>query len=230
MAIEREARRDEKSAVYNRGAFRLTIVAAVALMATLLGCGAAETREAGETAADEAMESAASESVAQAMAKPAFTSAGELVRPEGYREWMYVGTPLTPNDLNPPEAPFPEFHNVYIHPADYAHWKDTGEFRDGTILVKELVSVGSKQAVSGNGYFMGEFVGLEATVKDSGRFSDEPGNWAYFSFGHAYPLADATAAQPTANCNACHAASAADDWVFTQYYPVLSASKGGSGM
>ena len=39
-----------------------------------------------------------------------------------------------------------------------------GEFRDGTILIKELVSVGSKAAVSGNGYFMGEFIGLEYFV------------------------------------------------------------------
>ena len=28
----------------------------------------------------------------------AFNSAGELIRPEGYRQWVYVGTPLTPND------------------------------------------------------------------------------------------------------------------------------------
>ena len=25
---------------------------------------------------------------------------------------------LTPNDLNPPQAPFPDFYNVYIHPAE----------------------------------------------------------------------------------------------------------------
>ena len=29
----------------------------------------------------------------------AFNAAGALVRPEGYREWVIVGTPLTPNDL-----------------------------------------------------------------------------------------------------------------------------------
>ena len=158
--------------------------------------------------------------------KPGFTADGQLIRPEGYREWIYVGTPLTPNELNPPEAPFPEFHNVYIHPADFAHYKKTGKFPDGTILVKELVSVGSKAAVSGNGYFMGEFIGLEATIKDSKRFKNEPGYWAYFSFGHAYPLADTAESFPAPACNACHEASAADDFVFTQYYPVLRAARG----
>ena len=159
--------------------------------------------------------------------KPTFNDKGELVRPDvRYREWVYIGTPLTPNSLNPPEAPFPEFHNVYIHPADFAHWKKTGTFPDGTVMVKELVSVGSEQAVSGKGFFMGEYVGLEATIKDSVRFKDEPGFWAYFTFGHSYPLADSSVAFPAAACNACHEASAADDFVFTQYYPVLRAAKG----
>jgi len=159
--------------------------------------------------------------------KPIFNDNGELLRPDvSYREWVYVGTPLTPNDLNPPEAPFPEFHNVYIHPGDFDHWKRTGRFPDGTVIVKELVLVGTRQAVSGKGYFMGEFAGLEVTIKDSKRFKDEPGYWAYYSFGHSYPLADTAQAFPAAACNACHEASAADDFVFTQYYPVLRAAKG----
>ncbi len=140
-----------------------------------------------------------------------------------------MGTPLTPNDLNPPEASFPEFHNVYIDPVSYAHYSETGNFREGTIIIKELVSVGSKAAVSGKGYFMGEFVGLEATIKDAVRFPNEPGNWAYFSFGHSYPLAKVSEAFPAGACNACHEASAQDDWVFTQYYPVLVAAKGSTG-
>ena len=159
--------------------------------------------------------------------KPTFNDKGELLRPDvSYREWVYVGTPLTPNDLNPPEASFPEFHNVYIHPNDFGQWKRTGTFPDGTVLIKELVLVGTKQAVSGKGYFMGEFTGLEAAIKDSKRFKNEPGYWAYFSFGHSYPLAVTAQAFPAAACNACHAASAAEDFVFTQFYPVLRAAKG----
>jgi len=38
---------------------------------------------------------------------------GKLDRPTGYREWVYVGTPVTPNDMNNGKAAFPEFHNVY---------------------------------------------------------------------------------------------------------------------
>jgi len=157
-----------------------------------------------------------------------FNEKGELIKPEGYREWIFVGTPVTPNDMNNGKAPFPEFHNVYIDPVSYKHYKDTGKFRQGTILVKELVSVGSKKAASGNGYFEGDFIGLEATIKDSKIFPKEPGNWAYFSFSkpdHTLPVNDTATAFPAAACNACHDASAAEDWVFTQYYPVLRALK-----
>ena len=152
---------------------------------------------------------------------------GELDRPTGYREWIYVGTPVTPNDMNNGKAAFPEHHNVYIDPKSWDHWKKKGEFRDGTILIKELVSVGSKAAVSGAGYFQGEFLGLEATIKSKKHFPKEPGNWAYFSFSSKdHKTLSATAKPfPAAACNACHQGSAADDFVFTQYYPVLSAGK-----
>jgi Cytochrome P460 len=152
---------------------------------------------------------------------------GALERPTGFREWVYVGTPVTPNDLNDGKAAFPEHHNVYIDPETWAHWKKTGEFREGTILIKELVSVGSKVAVSGNGYFQGDFIGLEATIKSKKRFPDEPGNWTYYSFSTPdhKTLSTEAKAFPATSCNGCHAGAAADDWVFTQYYPVLRAAK-----
>ncbi|MEO2053099.1 MAG: cytochrome P460 family protein [Allomuricauda sp.] len=152
---------------------------------------------------------------------------GELERPTGYRSWVYVGTPLTPNDMNNGKAAFPEFHNVYIDPTSYNHYKKTGEWREGTILIKELVSVGTKAAVSGNGYFMGDFIGLEATIKSKKYFPNEPGNWAYFSFTNPEGGDLAHTGKPfgTQMCNACHQASAKDDFVFTQHYPVLRAAK-----
>jgi hypothetical protein len=162
------------------------------------------------------------------MYKAKFNASGEMIRPEGWREWIYVGTPVTPNSLNPPEAAFPEIHSVYIDPKSWAHYKKTGKFREGTMLAKELASVGSNQATSGKGFFMGEFIGFEIAYKSAKRFPNEPGNWAYFSFGHKPQPYNATAkAMPTAACAACHTASAAEDMVFTQYYPVLRAHKGG---
>jgi len=154
-----------------------------------------------------------------------FTADGKLKQPVGYRKWVYIGTPVTPNDMNDGEASFPEFHEVYMDPESFAHYEKTGKFRDGTVLVKELSSVGSKEAPSGKGYFQGEFTGLEAAIKDSKRFKDEPAYWAYFSFGHKYPLKAEVAKGAVASCNQCHADNAGKtDWVFSQYYPVLRAA------
>ena len=111
-----------------------------------------------------------------------------------------------------------------MDPESFTDYKKTGTFRDGTVLVKELSSVGSKEATSGKGYFPGDFSGLAVSIKDSRRFKDEPGNWAYFSFGHKYPLEAEVSQSPTFACNKCHQDSAKQDWVFTQNYNVLRAA------
>lgn len=167
--------------------------------------------------------------------RPTFTADGEVQIPEDWREWVFVGSPLTPNALNGGEAPFPEYHNVYIEPSAWEHYQRTGSFADGTQIAKELVLVresengngpeGAADEVSGRGYFPGAFAGLELAYKDSERFADEPGGWAYFSFGHqAPPYEQAAAAFPAESCSACHEVNAAQDFVFTQFYPVLRAA------
>ena len=169
------------------------------------------------------------------VAQASFTGDGLAILPTGYRSWIFVGAPLTPNAMNGGEAPFPEFHNVYVEPKAFEHWSKTGTWAEGTQLVKELVRLyvndndpetGATSEVSGVGYQQGEFAGLELTVKDSTRFPDMEGGWAYFSFGHhAEPYAPTAKAFPEESCNACHAGNAGDDFVFTQFYPVLRAAK-----
>jgi len=150
-----------------------------------------------------------------------FTPDGKVKQPVGFRKWVSLGAVVTPNDMNDGEASFPEFHNVYMDPESFDFAEKHGEYRDGTVIVKELLSVGSKVQSSGNGYFQGEFTGLEMSIKDSKRFPDEPGNWAYFSFGHTYPLKAETAKNAAASCNSCHEQNATN-FVFSEVYPVLN--------
>ena len=96
-----------------------------------------------------------------------------------WREWVFVGSPLTPNALNGGQATFPEYHNVYIEPGSYAIYEKTNVFPEGTILFKELQLTkkpqenpdGSRTEPSGRGYFPGAFNGADVTVKDSKRFA-----------------------------------------------------------
>jgi hypothetical protein len=150
-----------------------------------------------------------------------FSNANELIKPDNYREWMYIGTALTPHDKNAGEASFPEFHNVYMNRPAWKDWQKGGEFADGTILVKELLSVGETEATSGKGYFQGEFSTVAVMVKDKKRFAAKPGNWGFFIFGGDSPAGAQGAAFDDASCAQCHINHAQKDMVFTQYYPVL---------
>jgi hypothetical protein len=59
---------------------------------------------------------------------PEYTASGELMLPKNniWREWVFVGEPLTPNALNGGKAGFPEYHNVYIEPGSYEIFKEDG--------------------------------------------------------------------------------------------------------
>jgi hypothetical protein len=111
------------------------------------------------------------------------------------------------------------FHNVYIEPTAYEHYVRTGKFRDKTMMAMTLYEPGQKVHPSKQGFFEGNFLALEVSVKDTQRF---PGSWAYFNLGKGAPGAKAVA-NPRQACQSCHAQNAADDNVFVQFYPTLRA-------
>lgn len=109
---------------------------------------------------------------------PVWDREGKLFQPKDFREWVFIGAPLTPNGLNDGKANFPEFHNVYVQPAAFKAYRATGKWPEGTMMVKELQLVGGKAEFSdgsryepsGRGYFPGAVNGLDVAVKDSKRF------------------------------------------------------------
>jgi Cytochrome P460 len=158
-----------------------------------------------------------------------FLPDGKLKLPTGFRNWVFVGGPLTPNGLNGGKANFPEFHNVYVEARDLDAYKKTGNFPEGTLIVKELTLVleptfpdGSRTEPSGRGFFNGAFNGIDATVKDSKRFAKTNG-WGFFTFGHhTLPYAASTAEAPVSECAGCHMTNVAKtDMTWVQFYPLL---------
>ena len=161
---------------------------------------------------------------------PQWTTDNQLKLPQGYHRWIFLGAPLTPHGLNNGKAGFPEFHNVYVQPEAYQAYRNTGEFPEGTILLKELqltkpgtYADGSRDEASGRGYFPGKANGIDISVKDSKRFRDT-NDWGFFNFGHhAPPYAQTAAVQPKEACAGCHEDNATD-MVFSEFYkPVLDA-------
>jgi Cytochrome P460 len=162
-----------------------------------------------------------------------FDADGKMQLPTGFRKWVYVGAPLTPDGLNNGMAGFPEYHNVYVEQKNVDVYLKTGEFPEGTVIVKELTRVlaptfpdGSRKEPSGRGYFNGEYNGIDLSLKDSKRFAGTNG-WGYFTFGH-HPLPyDKTAAEkPVTECAGCHLANVAKtDMTWIQFYPLLRDTK-----
>lgn len=159
---------------------------------------------------------------------PSFTVDGELLLPQGFRTWVFIGSPLTPHALNGGAAGFPEYHNVYVEPAAYAYYQKHGEWPQGAMMVKELQLTkratfddGSRVEASGRGYFPGTPNGMDVSVKDADRFADTNG-WGFFNFGHHAPPYEAIASEaPVEACAGCHIASAHEDMVFTGFYKQL---------
>ena len=163
--------------------------------------------------------------------EPQWNSDGDLMQPLGFRQWIFIGSPLTPNGLNANKANFPEYHNVYVQPEAFLYYRNHGKWPEGTMMVKELQLTGGKAAEkdgsryesSGRGYFPGEVNGMDVSVKDSSRFAESK-NWGYFNFGHhAAPYAASAKVMPVGACAACHIANATEDMVYMNLYrPIVS--------
>lgn len=167
--------------------------------------------------------------VAAPQSTAVFDADGKLKQPEGYRHWVFIGAPLTPNGLNNGKAGFPEYHHVYVEEKNLDVYLKTGSFPEGTVIVKELTRVlnptfpdGSRTEPSGRGYFNGEYNGMDVTVKDRKRFATTNG-WGFFNFGH-HPLPYSAWAKEAsaAECASCHASFVAKtDMTWVQFYPLL---------
>jgi hypothetical protein len=156
------------------------------------------------------------------MAEPKYTSDNQLIRPVGYREWVFVGSSIGMGyqEAKRSENDGPQmFHNIYIQPEAYRAYVATGKFPDKTMLVMEVIAPGSNASINKQGKFEEKFVGIETSVKDQSRVAEK---WAYYNFigdgGKALPQSKAFAKDA---CWSCHSEHAQVDNVFVQFYPVL---------
>ena len=147
---------------------------------------------------------------------PQYTKDGKLVRPQNYREWIFLssGLGMTYGPLASPGDP--RFDNVFVNRAAYRSFLETGRWPDQTELVLEVRSSQSKGSINRGGHFQDEVVGVELHVKDEKRF---PGKWAFFGFREGEQTS--TAIPLSATCYSCHEQNGAVDTTFVQFYPTL---------
>jgi hypothetical protein len=149
---------------------------------------------------------------------PRYNDKGELLFPANYREWVFLSSGLAMNygPLAAKADDAPRFDNVFASPAAYKSFLETGTWPDQTVLLIEVRASSSKGSINQSGHFQSELLGLEAEVKDAGRF---PAKWAFFSLGKG--TAPGKLLPATAECYSCHAQHGAVDHTFVQFYPTL---------
>jgi hypothetical protein len=146
-----------------------------------------------------------------------FTKDNRLVRPSNYREWTFLssGLGMTYGPADGTQSR-PLFDNVFVNPAAYKAFLETGKWPDKTIFILEVRESASKGSINQDGHFQSEIAHVSAEVKDSSRFPDK---WEYFTLpasgepGQALPR--------SAGCFACHTKNGAVENTFVQFYPTL---------
>ena len=147
---------------------------------------------------------------------PASPGSAEISFPEHYREWVYLtsGFDMSYNPGEP--ADHHMFDNVFVDPKAYQAFVQTGSWPDRTMLVLEVRGAEGKGSINQKGNYQGaEVMGIEVHLKDEARF---PGKWAFFTFDNGKT---AKMIPTSAGCYSCHAAHAAVDTTFVQFYPTL---------
>ena len=156
---------------------------------------------------------------------PRYENSVDLVRPDDYRSWPFIGAGLgmTYDGERGTQAASPDnprFTHTFVNPTAYEHFMSTGTWPDGTVFMLEFRASQSEGSINRSGRFATNLTFLEAEVKDS-RFPD---GWAYFTFGPGDRLARTAkplGANEAAPCIECHTEHGAVERTFVQFYPHL---------
>jgi len=145
-----------------------------------------------------------------------FDKEGKLMRPEGYRRWVYLSSGFGMS-YSAGTNGNPQFTNVFVNPPAYDFFVTNGKWPDRTIFVLEEYDSTSHGSINKSGSYQQKLAGLVVEVKDEKRFADK---WAYFGFGVDGKTAGAMTPSKNA-CWNCHEANAAVEHSFVQFYPEL---------
>ena len=157
---------------------------------------------------------------------------GNIALPlEFRRTWSFLGSwSIAEPDVETSSAASKHgaagLHNVYVQPDAITAFRKTGEFPDGTVLVKELLKAQTGSMTTGTVSWGHEVEGWFVMVKDRhNRFPHHPlwgDGWGWVLFNASAPDEPVTTNYKT-ECTGCHIPARATDWIYVKGYPVLNA-------
>ena len=146
---------------------------------------------------------------------PHYTGNNQLLRPQNYREWIFLSSGLGMN-YSPMSMGHDIFTNVFVPQWAYLEFLKSGKWPEKTMFVVEERGAESRGSINKHGQYQTDFMGIGVEVKDSSHF---PETWAYFNFDEH---TKSSKPNPKAACFQCHEDHAAVEHTFVQFYPTLA--------
>lgn len=117
-----------------------------------------------------------------------------------------------------------QIHDVYASPGTIAAYRKTGQFPDGTVLVKEVFAAKTTSMTTGTVSHAQTLKGWFVLVRDSKN--THPGNplwgdgWGWSWFNANDPV-KTTSTNYKTDCQSCHIPARSTEWIYTWGYPSL---------
>src|SRR5690349_5742881 len=147
---------------------------------------------------------------------------GNLRVPENYRtRYEYLGGWAIAADSGRSSK---EMHEVYASPGAIAAYRKSGDFPDGTVLVKEVFGTSTSGMTTGIVSHASRRKGWFVMVRDSRN--TRQGNslwgdgWGWSWFDADKPLTT-TSTNYRTDCLACHQPARSTNWIYVAGYPML---------
>ncbi len=148
------------------------------------------------------------------------TATGDISLPDDFQTWSTLGSWSTADADGVQNG----MHQVYASPGSIEGFRQSGQFPDGSVLVKEVRGAATADLSTGAASYATEKQVWFVMVKDStDRFPDNAlwgDGWGWALFEAADPGKQA-ASDYEADCKGCHIPAEARDWVYVEAYPVL---------
>ena len=140
-------------------------------------------------------------------------------------KWPSLGTwVVAGGDVVDDESGAAGMHVVYTQPGVIEQYRKTGQFPDGAVLVKELLTAKTSNMTTGIVSHATKIEGWFVMIKDTkSRYPDNKlwgDGWGWAFFGADDP-AVTTTKDYKAECLECHVPAKDTDWVYVYGYPAL---------
>jgi hypothetical protein len=151
---------------------------------------------------------------------------GKISLPTGYKQkWTHLGSWAVAKNAG---ESVHEMHDVYTQPETIAAYNKTGEFPDGTVLVKEVHHTKSDKLMTGHASWSTDIKIWFVMIKDrKERFEDNDDwgdGWGWALFEAKDPTTNVSAGYDS-SCLSCHVPVEDTDWIYTYGYPDLKQPK-----